>query len=209
MNKKRIICSLVLACVLTSLTGCGSVEYQSKEQSKNDVLEEVIADDVEIEEKEDEDNPYYKTIVFPKEWAENTTQEDLDEAIREYGFTSATILEDGSLEYIMSRKVYEEYVEELRDNSITSINDFVLNEENSSFTDLKMNDNLTEFEITCSTQELTFTENFTTLGLFMLSAIYNCAIGNDDVVVYVNYIDQDGNVFREWNSDMIDDAAEE
>ena len=95
--KKRLVSILLIFSLSLSLVSCGGSEEPTEEATQAEETTE------ENESVEVDENLLTMEITMPAEYMEDTTQEDLDEAVKEYGFISATLNDDGSSTYVMTK----------------------------------------------------------------------------------------------------------
>ena len=157
--------------------------------------EEAAADDVEVDE-----GLFDVTVTIPAEFAEGTTQQQLDADVDSGECKSATLNEDGSVTMVLSKKQHEEMMSELAD-SFTEAFDEMINDEGTSFVSIDHNDAFTEFTVVTTGTELNLTESFSVMALYFAGGMYNAFAGNEVDNIRVQFVNQaSGEVIEEANS---------
>lgn len=195
---KKLCIVLVLALSL-SLYGCGSSNTSSSEQSQSAETEEdseASSENIEVDE-----NLITVEITIPATLAGETTQEELNQALTENGYKSATLNDDGSVTYVMSKAKHRELMQEMTSTINESLNDMIGSEEYPSFTKIEANDDFTEFTVTTTSTELSLTESFSVLGFYMYGGLYNAFNGTQTDNISVTFVNADtGEVIQTSNS---------
>lgn len=170
--KKLIPLFLVLALVM-SLAGCGTAGTPDGPSSDADQSLKAEKKLVNVE------------VTLPSEFMEDVTQEDLDEQVAEGTFKSATLNEDGSATYVMSRSQHKKMMEQLQQDIQDTLSEMIGSEELPDVTDIKANSDFTEYEIYTTNTELSLMEMFMVLGLYMYGGYYTAFAGEpvDDITV--------------------------
>ena len=164
----------VLLCILMmlNLVGCSGNKSSDDKKSGNEASEGIQVS------TGDDSARIYNTVTNVKvtlpaslfEYVdEEISQEDLDKAAFENGFISATLNEDGSVTYVMSKDKYNAYVAELA-MSIDKGLEELCNTENSTIVDIKHNADFTDYTITLDADVVGFTESFVYLAIVLYSA---------------------------------------
>ena len=202
---KKLITIILMIGVLLTFAACGAKETKA---SATDTSEEVIQEKATEDAAENsgglevDRGLFNVTITIPAEFLdEGKTQADYDAEAKENGFKSATLNEDGSVTYVMTRAQHEEMMEETRTAIEESLAGMSNNEDFPNFTSIDTNADYTEFTVHCTSEELSFTESFSVLGFYMIGGMYNAFNGTpaDNIkVVFMN--DATGAVISESNS---------
>lgn len=205
--KKTVVVLMVLLMVL-SLASCGS-NAQDEPMPVEDTAETAVPFAPAEEDGADESNGlevdrgfFNVTITIPAEFLdEGKTQADYDALATENGYKSATLNDDGSLTYVMTRAQHEKMMSEVRDNLEESLTEMCNNEDYPSFVSINANSTYTDFTVTTTSEELGLMEGISVLGFYMIGGMYNAFNGTpaDNIhVVFVN--DATGAVISESNS---------
>ena len=199
----------VLLCILMmlNLVGCSGNKSSDDKKSGNEASEGIQVS------TGDDSARIYNTVTNVKvtlpaslfEYVdEEISQEDLDKAAFENGFISATLNEDGSVTYVMSKDKYNAYVAELA-MSIDKGLEELCNTENSTIVDIKHNADFTDYTITLDADEVGFTESFVSLAIVLYSAFYYGFTGKDmKSGVHFTYVNKSGDVLEEYSTDEME-----
>ena len=199
----------VLLCILMmlNLVGCSGNKSSDDKKSGNEASEGIQVS------TGDDSARIYNTVTNVKvtlpaslfEYVdEEISQEDLDKAAFENGFISATLNEDGSVTYVMSKDKYNAYVAELA-MSIDKGLEELCNSDNSSIVDIKHNADFTDYTITLDADVVGFTESFVSLAIVLYSAFYYGFKGKDMTSgVHFTYVNKSGDVLEEYSTDEME-----
>mgnify|MGYP002769102953 CR=1 FL=1 len=132
---------------------------------------------------------------------EGTTQEDLDEACSEKGWKAATLNEDGSVTYVMSKAQHNQLMSELAAQIDDSMKEMENSEDYPSIVKVDANKNYTEFKVYLNTDEVGLMESFTVLAFYMYGGMYNAFDGTDIDDIAVCFINNEtGETIEEAHS---------
>ena len=199
----------VLLCILMmlNLVGCSGNKSSDDKKSGNEASEGIQVS------TGDDSARIYNTVTNVKvtlpaslfEYVdEEISQEDLDKAAFENGFISATLNEDGSVTYVMSKDKYNAYVAELA-MSIDKGLEELCNTENSTIVDIKHNADFTDYTITLDADVVGFTESFVSLAIVLYSAFYYGFTGKDMTSgVHFTSVNKSGDVLEEYSTDEME-----
>ena len=199
----------VLLCILMmlNLVGCSGNKSSDDKKSGNEASEGIQVS------TGDDSARIYNTVTNVKvtlpaslfEYVdEEISQEDLDKAAFENGFISATLNEDGSVTYVMSKDKYNAYVAELA-MSIDKGLEELCNTENSTIVDIKHNADFTDYTITLDADVVGFTESFVSLAIVLYIAFYYGFTGKDMTSgVHFTYVNKSGDVLEEYSTDEME-----
>lgn len=199
----------VLLCILMmlNLVGCSGNKSSEDSQSSNE-----SSGGIQVSTGDDSAR-IYNTVTNVKvtlpaslfEYVdEEISQEDLDKAAFENGFISATLNEDGSVTYVMSKDKYNAYVAELA-MSIDKGLEELCNTENSTIVDIKHNADFTDYTITLDADVVGFTESFVSLAIVLYSAFYYGFTGKDMTSgVHFTYVNRNGDILDEFSTDELE-----
>jgi hypothetical protein len=130
-------------------------------------------------------------LTIPAQFVGEQTQEELNELSKKKGYKSITLNEDGSAKYILTKQQHKDMMAELNTNINTSLSEMIGSEDYPNYTDITAKENFTEFVITTKSTELSMTENFSALGLYMYGGMYNIFNGTPVDNVSVKFINTD------------------
>lgn len=199
----------VLLCILMmlNLVGCSGNKSSEDSQSSNE-----SSGGIQVSTGDDSAR-IYNTVTNVKvtlpaslfEYVdEEISQEDLDKAAFENGFISATLNEDGSVTYVMSKDKYNAYVAELA-MSIDKGLEELCNTENSTIVDINHNADFTDYTITLDADMVGFTESFVSLAIVLYSAFYYGFTGKDMTSgVHFTYVNKSGDILDEFSTDELE-----
>lgn len=173
MKKKFLSICMVIVMIL-SFTACGSSEKKSSSETE---------EQVEVEE-----NLFSVELTIPADYIDETTQEELNLQAKDEGYKSATLNEDGSVTYIMTKKQHKKMMDELKEEINSAMSDMVNSEDYPNFTAVKANSDFTSFTIKTTSESLDMNESFSVLGFFMYGAMYNTFNNTPVDNIHVDYL---------------------
>lgn len=192
--KKKLLTILLLGTLLTS---CGSVDSSKETTTTNDTAE-VQEDNSELKSVKKDDNI---ELLIPSDFVDATTQEELDNIVKEKGFVSATLNPDGSANYVLTKSKHKELMKEVTEELNTSLNEMINSEECPNITDIKTNSDFTNFSITTVSTELSLEETFSVMLFYTCGGMYNTFNGTPVDNVHVDFINADsGDIIDSFNS---------
>lgn len=205
--KKRVVAIVMAMSLAISMFGCGSTT--SSENNKNaKTSEEKTADDSEkdeldtLSEVETEKNLFSVELKIPADYVEKgTTQESLDAVVAEKGYKSATLNDDGSVTYVMTKKQHKSMMEELKKSLEEALAKIPESEEYSTVKSIENNDDFTDFTVTTTNSEASLNESFLVMALYMYGGTYAVFNGEKVDNIHVSIVNADsGEVVNEANS---------
>ncbi len=205
---KRKIVTVLLATTML-LTACGSnavssessaqtatIETTQEETSTSDLSQLEDLGDITIDE-----GLFDVEMTIPASYVGETTQEELDNTAKEYGYKSITLNDDGSATYVMTKKQHEEMMSEMRSTITDALNAMVGSEDYPNFTAIEANDNFTSFTVTTKSTELDMAESLSVLAFYMYGGMYGIFDGTTVDNVSVTFVNADtGNEISTSNS---------
>lgn len=175
---KRFVCMLLTWAMVVSLCACGAAKAPVEE----DVTVTLPADLLALDGTE-------------------VTQEDLDQTIEEEGWKSATLNEDGSITYVMTKEKHEEMLQEVRGLIDEAIAEMTDSGDYSNIVSVEPNDDYSQFTVTLNTDEVGLMESIAVLGLYIYGAMYQTVNGAETDNINVQFVNADtGEVIEEANS---------
>ena len=205
--KKTVVVLMVLLMVL-SLASCRS-DAQDEQMPVEETAETTVPSAPAEEDGAEESNClevdrglFNVTITIPAEFLdEGKTQEDYDALVAENRYKSATLNDDGSLTYVMTRAQHEEMMSEVRANLEESLTEMCNNEDYPSFVAIDTNTDYTEFTVTTTSEELGLMEGISVLGFYLIGGMYNAFNGTPADNIHVVFVNEaSGAVISESNS---------
>lgn len=136
-------------------------------------------------------NLFDVVITMPADLVGETTQEELDQQAAESGVHSITLNEDGSATYVMSKEQHKKLLEDTRKSIRTSLDEMVGSEDYPNITSVEANDDFTSFTVTTTSTEVSFTEAFSVIGLYMYGGIYGIFSGKTPDNIHVDFVNAD------------------
>ena len=201
--KKRLVSILLIFSLSLSLVSCGGSEEPTEEATQAEETTE------ENESVEVDENLLTMEITMPAEYMEDTTQEDLDEAVKEYGFISATLNDDGSATYVMTKGKHKEFMKEMADEYSAAFEEMVGSEDYPNITSIEAIDDFTSFTVTTKSTELDFAESFSVLAFYIYGGMYNQFNGTPVDNVHVDFVNADsGEIISSADSKDLAEEAE-
>lgn len=210
---------LVLLLLLTSLTmsACSpksestepigetssiDASIDNTELSGNDALEsEHLSDPKTIDTADDASNLFTVEIHIPQNFVGETTQNELDQTAQQNGYDSITLNDDGSANYIMSKKKHNEMMDDMKNRLNDTLAEMVGSEDYPNFTNIETNEDFTDFAISTKSTELGLNESITVMLFYMYGGMYNLYNNTPVDNVKVTFINADtGEVISTTNS---------
>ena len=141
------------------------------------------------------------TLTIPKDFIGETSQEKLDESVKEKGYRSATLNSDGSVTYVMTKAQHEEMLAGIRESIDKSLSEMKESADYPNITNVEANDNYTGFTITTRNAEPDLSESFAVLGLYMYGGMYGIFSGEEVDNVHVDFKNADsGEIIKSSDS---------
>lgn len=208
-NMKKLLSGLMAFAMLFSVTGCSSKETTTsdatttessitEETDEEKQLEEDKAELSSIGEVEVENGILTVSVTVPSSLVSDTTQESLDESAGT-NYLSATLNEDGSVTYKMTKAQHKLMLQSLSDGIDTTIQELI-NSDQYTITAVTHNDDFTQFDITVSGTEVGLYDTFSALSFYMYGGMYGIFSGKQADKVVVNFYDPSGNLIESGDS---------
>lgn len=129
-------------------------------------------------------------FTVPKDFVdEGTSQEELDKKAAEGNYQSATLNEDGSVTYIMSKEQHKKMLKGIEEGIENSLNDMIKSED-YNFTKIDHNNDYTSFTVTTTSEELNWNESLSVLEFYMLGGLYGIFSGDRAENVRVDFVNE-------------------
>jgi len=209
---------IIIMMISLFLSGCSNSDSKNeieKEPSNNTETElESDTNDVEKTDEEDgldtleslgevetEKGLFTVEITFPSDFVGEATQEELNQTAEENGFKSITLNDDGSAIYVMTKDKHNELLEETRLSLETSLNEMVGSEDYPEIVSVESNNSFTEFIVVTKNQELSLSESFSVMALYMMGGMYGVIEGEEVDNINIKFINEaTGEIISESNS---------
>lgn len=198
-SKAPLICLIVflLIVLLGVLTLKWSLENGKLEITLNDTTE--TTDQFSAEK-----GLFNVKLTIPADFMQGVTQDDLDKTAKENGFKSATLNDDGSATYVMSKAQHKKLMKDTKENIDKELNDMVGSSDYPNFTEVTANKDYTEFTVKTTSQEPSLEEQLAVLQFYIYGGTYNAFNGTPIDNVHVDLINSDsGSVIYSADSDSM------
>ena len=172
-----------------------STEVSSEEKTKEatDATEDDMSELKAIGDVDVENGILFVSITVPKDLVnEDTTQEALDEGAGDT-YTSAKLNADGSVTYKMTKTQHKAMLDKVKESIDDSIQKMI-EDTNYSISDVKYNDNMSEFNITLEGTELGFGDAFAAFAFYIYGGMYQIFSGKKSDKILVHFYDPSGNL---------------
>jgi len=153
---------------------------------ENDISELDALGSVEVEEE-----LFDVTLTIPADYAEGVTQESLNESVKEKGWKSATLNDDGSITYVMTKKQHKEMMNEFAQSINESLQELCNSEDYPNFVSVTAEDEFTKFTIVTKSEELDLNESFSVMMFYMYGGMYHIFNGTSPVDnIHVDFVNE-------------------
>lgn len=203
MKLKRIA-ALSLA-IMIPLSACSNEPKATESQvpvETTPAVEESITSIESLDGLEVDQNIFDVSITIPADFLdEGITQEELNEEASEAGYKSATLNEDGSATYIMTKAQHKEMMNGIRESIDQALDEMIDPESYPSFVEITANDDYSHFTVKTTATELGLTESFSVLAFYVYGGMYHAFNGTQIDNIAVTFINAEtGDVIEEANS---------
>ena len=206
----RRISALVIACaMILSLTGCGGGTSSAGASSVSVAASSSSVASSDAGSVSKDEGLFNVTIVYPADYVSGATQEQLDQEVAESGggIQSATLNEDGTATYVMSKAYHDKLLQDMADNINSELNAMVGSEDYPNITAVEATDDFTSFTITTTSTELSMDEAFSVLSLYFYGGMYGIVSGEQPENIHVDFVNADTGEIIE-SSDSSDAGSE-
>lgn len=190
----RRISALVIACaMILSLTGCGGGTSSAGASSVSVAASSSSVASSDAGSVSKDEGLFNVTIVYPADYVSGATQEQLDQEVAESGggIQSATLNEDGTATYVMSKAYHDKLLQDMADNINSELNAMVGSEDYPNITAVEATDDFTSFTITTTSTELSMDEAFSVLSLYFYGGMYGIVAGEQPENIHVDFVNAD------------------
>lgn len=168
------------------LAGCGS-----EKESEATKEEQSSGESVDVEK-----GLLNVEVTLPASFFEGETEEEIVAGAKEEGISEATVNEDGSVTYKMSKSKHKEMMKEMEGGIVEMIKEVVESSDYPSIKEISYNKDFNEFDVKVD-RELyeNGLDGFAILGLVMGSAYYSAFNGDspEDMKIVFNLMDVETN----------------
>lgn len=188
VRRKMQICAAACALALC-LTACGGGAASSTAAGSDAAASTSASEDGLNVEK----NLFSVTLTYPASMVdEGTTQDSLNNEISGIdGIKSATLNEDGSVTYIMTKAYHKQIVDDMAQTIDESMAEMVGSEDYPNFTKVEANKDYTVFTVTTKSKALSLDESLSLLQFYTEGAFYSVVSGNDADSIHVDFVNAD------------------
>lgn len=156
----------VLIAVTMIFTFCSCTNNSNEKNDNNSSLMDVDKSLLDV------------TINLPADMFKDKSAEEIIANAKEEGYKSCTVNDDGSVTYVMSKTRYNEAVNEMKDSIAKGCTEKITDTSDYKYiTDIRYNDDFSEFKIYIDTDVSETIDLFTTLELFLTASYYQSFIG--------------------------------
>lgn len=203
--KRKLFVVLLLGALLTS---CNSVDSSKETIVANDTNESA-ENNLTLKSIKEEKNDDNVELVIPSNFVDATTQEELDNIVKEKGFVSAKLNSDGSATYIISKSKHKELMKEIKNEINSSLSELIGSEECPNVIDIKANTDFTHFSVTTTSTELSLEETFSVMIFYTYGGMYNIFNGTPVNNVHLDFINKDsGDIIDSFDSSEMGNIEE-
>lgn len=188
VRRKMQICAAACALALC-LTACGGGAASTTAAGSDAAASTSASEDGLNVEK----NLFSVTLTYPASMVdEGTTQDSLNNEISGIdGIKSATLNEDGSVTYIMTKAYHKQIVDDMAQTIDESMAEMVGSEDYPNFTNVEANEDYTVFTVTTKSKALSLDESLSLLQFYTEGAFYSVVSGNDADSIHVDFVNAD------------------
>lgn len=182
---KKLLAIGIMCAMLLTFTACTSTADNSTtddtsvsttEPTKSDMVDENLL-------------PVDITVPASMFSEENPATDELTQEQLDKGFKSATLNDDGSVTYTMSKSTFKDYKNELKEQTANNLN--TLNNDYPCIDSVEFNDDFSEIKINVNKSEYENGMNFFCITVAGFSANIYQAYTNETVVSNISVIDKD------------------
>lgn len=201
---KKLLSVFLCLLLLFTMAACssgessgGDAEEQSSPQNSENPQATDGADNIEVEE-----NLFTVELTIPASFIdEDTTQATLDETAANAGYKTATLNDDGSVTYVMTKAQHEELMNEICSGIDEALLDMIDPDTYPTFQEISANSDYTEFTVTLNAEEVGFMESFSVLAFYMYGGMYHAFNGTEVDDIVVQFVSANtGDIIEEFHS---------
>ncbi len=132
-------------------------------------------------------------FTLPAEYIGDASQDELDDAVKEHGFVSITLNEDGTAKFVLLSSRHRALVDQLRDEIRDSLKSMIGSSSCPNITDTKINKEFNEIIITTKSTELDDAERAIVSEISDDIKLYNYISGDGIEQVHFEFVNSDSN----------------
>lgn len=210
-QKKRSKLPLVIILIVLILIMCAILVFKwALENGKIEVRLPDSTNSTENSGSIDVDKGLFNVqITVPKDFCEGATQEDLDKESSEKGYKSATLNDDGSVTYIMTKSQHKNMMNDMKDNIDQELQNMIGSSDYPNITSIEANDDYTKLTVTTTSPELSMEESLSVFQFYVYGGMYNAFNGTPIDNVHVDFVNSEsGNIIFSADSKYIEDTED-
>lgn len=193
--KKKLVLLLLLSVMSVHAVSCGSSESpknpkQTEDSKESSADSEETETSIQPESNRDEKELADITITLPALYVGETTQEELDEKAAQYGY-KVTKNDDGSATYVMTKTQHKQMLNSFAEELHTALDEIAGSEDYPNITEIKANENFTDFKVTTKSAEPDMSESFLPVAFYMYGGMYSILSEEDTGNIHVDFINAD------------------
>lgn len=128
-------------------------------------------------------------ITIPAQWSTENEAFNMDDLLgEESAFESVETNADGSVTITMTKSEHDELMAKVREAYDAGLTELLQSDAYSTITDVKANDDYTEFEVYIDGEQLGLAESMSSLVFYMYGGLYGILSGNPAEGARVDFI---------------------
>ena len=185
-----------------------AAETTSLDESKETLGMDSISDFADIDVDE---GLLSVTVTIPADLVdEGTTQETVDSTVKEKGYLSGTLNDDGTVTYVMTKAQHSQAMKELTEGFDKTLQDIVDSEDYPNIISITHNDDFTDFKIGYAAEEVGLVDAFSVIVYYYVGGLYGVFNGNRPDNIHVSFVNSEtGEIISESNSSSLGSGTEE
>lgn len=202
--KKRILALLLVTIMATTMVACGSKSSadEAKEGNKTESDRGTLSA---------EKNLFDVEVTLPAAFFEGSDISTIETEAKAKGVHEVKANDDGSVTYVMDKKTHKEFLASMKTSIDESIKETLNDKENyPSFTDIKYNEDLTQFDVMVDKASYGGLQSFIAVGFYMYGNMYQAMDGqeSDKIKTVVNFKDKDtGEIIESGDSSTLGEES--
>lgn len=191
--KNKLVLLLIAAMLMLCLVACGNDTAATTEADPQTAEEPAVVTETaeDAETIEVDETLFNVELTIPAAYlGDDVTQESLDAIVAEEGYMSATLNEDGTVTYVMTKGQHDAMLEEMAATIDTSLAEMIGAAEYPAIVAIESNDDYTSFDVTISTETVGAEESMSVLAFYLYGGMYQIFCGNEVDDIAVNFINQ-------------------
>ena len=210
---KRVLVLITAIIMVVVMVGCGAKGLvEETVPTQEPVIGEVVEEEdvaVEADVEEDpgkEEKPievveeaFDVTLTIPKDWVgDEATQEHFDGQAKENGWKSATLNEDGSVTYVMTKTQHKKMVDDLAQGIEDFFEERIAESDGGKYVSITANNGYTEFTVVTKESKTDIFDFATDIGLSYLGGMYSVFSGEGEKPITIKYVNAEtGDIISE------------